>query len=109
MNSSTFYLEDDIHAENVFNGRIVNFFKTFDQKFNFLQSFQNFKNDSYCVGVRHRFARKNNNGDTTSNYSKILVGYCSLFNRKKSLTVSDNTIQAEGLGSLFKKFEKAFC
>ena len=32
----------------------------------------------------------------------MLIGYCSKCNRKKSTTVSDNTIKAEGLGDFFK-------
>ena len=32
----------------------------------------------------------------------MLVGQCSICSRKKSIIVSDNTIQAEGLGSFFK-------
>ena len=38
--------------------------------------------------------------------SKVLIGYCSLCNRKKSMTVSDNTIKAEGLASFFKNLGK---
>ena len=33
---------------------------------------------------------------------KTLVGQCSVCNRKKSIIVSDNSIQAEGLGSFLK-------
>ena len=43
-----------------------------------------------------------NYGDITSEVSKVLIGYCSLCNRRKSMTVSDNIIQAEGPRSLFK-------
>ena len=64
-------------------------------------SFQNFKSDSYCVGGRHRLATIKIYGDITSKGSKELIGYCSVCNRKKSMTVSDNTIKAEGLGSFF--------
>ena len=69
-------------------------------------SFQNFKSDSYCVGGRHRSATVSNYGDITSKGSKVLIGYCSICNRRKSVTVSDNTIKAEGLGSFFKKLGK---
>ena len=69
-------------------------------------SFQKFKSDSYCVGGRHRSATKKIYGDLTSKGSKVLIGYCSVCNRKKSMTVSDNTIKAEGLGSFFKKLGK---
>ena len=68
-------------------------------------SFQKFKSDSFCVGGRHRSATKNNYGDITSKGSKVLIGFCSICNRKKSMTVSVNTIQAEGLGSFFKIWE----
>ena len=64
-------------------------------------SFQKFKTDSYCVGERHRSATRKIYGDITSKNSKVLIGYCSVCNRKKSMTVSDNTIKAEGLGSFF--------
>ena len=69
-------------------------------------SFQKFKSDSYCVGGRHRSATIKIYGDITSKGSKVLFGYCSVSNRKKSMTVSDNTIKAEGLGSFFKKLGK---
>ena len=65
-------------------------------------SFQKFKSDSYCVGGRHRSATKNIYGDIISKGSKILIGYCSICNRKKSMTVSDNTVLAEGLSEFFK-------
>ena len=38
---------------------------------------------------------------------KLLVGTCSTFKRKKSLIVSDQTIQAEGLGDFFKHIGQA--
>ena len=69
-------------------------------------SFQKFKTDSYCVGGRHRSATVKIYGDITSKGSKVLIGYCSVCNRKKSMTFSDNTIIAEGLGSFFKKLGK---
>ena len=37
---------------------------------------------------------------------KLLVGKCVICDRKKSMIVSDNTIQAEGLGDFFKKLGK---
>ena len=69
-------------------------------------SFNKFKSDSYCVGGRHRSATVKIYGDITSKGSKLLIGYCSICNRKKSMTVSDNTIKAEGLGSFFKNLGK---
>ena len=69
-------------------------------------SFNKFKSDSYCVGGRHRSATVKIYGDITSKGSKVLIGYCSICNRKKSMTVSDNTIKPEGLGSFFKNLGK---
>ena len=70
-------------------------------------SFQKFKTNSYCVGQKHYSGTKNNIGEITLNKKtgreiKLLVGQCSICNRKKSMIVSDNTIQAEGLGGFFK-------
>ena len=65
-------------------------------------SFQKFKSDFCCVGCRHRSATTKIYGDITSKGSKVLIGYCSICARKKSKTVSDNTIQAEGLVNFFK-------
>ena len=69
-------------------------------------SFNKFKNDSYCVGGRHRSATVKIYGDITPKGNKVLIGFCSICNRKKSMTVSDNTIKAEGLGSFFKNLGK---
>ena len=65
-------------------------------------SFQKFKNESYCVGGRHRSATVKIYGDITNKGSKALTGFCSKCQRKKSMTVSDNTIEAEGLSDFFK-------
>ena len=75
-------------------------------------SFQKFKSDSYCVGGRHRSATKDIVGDITNNKKtnreiKLLVGKCVICNRKKTMIVSDNVIQAEGLGDFFKNLGKA--
>ena len=69
-------------------------------------SFQKFKSDSYCVGGRHKSSTVKIYGDITSKGSKVLIGFCSVCNRKKSMTVSDNTIKAEGLSSFFKNLGK---
>ena len=69
-------------------------------------SFQNFKSDSFCVGGRHRSATTKFYVDISSEGSKVLIGCCSICNRKKSMTVSEKTIQAEGLGSFFKHLGK---
>ena len=74
-------------------------------------SFQKIKSDSYCVGGKHRSATENITGDISINKEtgkevKLLVGKCDSCNRKKSMTVSDNTVQAEGLGDFFKNLGK---
>ena len=74
-------------------------------------SFNKFKTDSYCVGGRHRSGTKNIVGEITINKKtgkevKLLVGKCVICNRKKTMIVSDNVIQAEGLGDFFKNLGK---
>ena len=73
---------------------------------------QKFENKSYCVGGKHRSGTKNITGEVTVNNKigreiKLLVGKCLVCNRKKSMIVSDNTIQAEGLGDFFKNLGKS--
>ena len=65
-------------------------------------SFQRSKNDSFCVRGRHRSATTKIYGVKPSKRNKTLIGYCSICNRKKSMSVSDNTIQAERLGCFFQ-------
>ena len=69
-------------------------------------SFQKFKSDSYCIGGRHRSSTVKIYGDITSKGSKVLIGFCSKCQRKKLMTVSDNTIEAEGLSDFFKNLGK---
>ena len=74
-------------------------------------SSQKFQSDSYCVGGRHRSGTKNIVGEIRNNKKtgkeiKLLVGQCMVSNRKKSMIVSDNVIQAEGLGDFFKNLGK---
>ena len=65
-------------------------------------SFDKFERHSYCVGGQHRSATKSIYGAITSKGSKVLIRYCSICTRKKSMTVSDNTTKAEDLGDFFK-------
>ena len=72
---------------------------------------ENVENSSYCVGGKHRSGTKNITGEITVNKKtgreiKLLVGKCVICNRKKSMIVSDNIIQAEGLGDFFKNLGK---
>ena len=66
-------------------------------------SSQKLRGDSYCVCGRHRSATTRIYGDITSKLSKVVIGCCSVCNRKKSMTVSSNTLQAEGPSGFFKK------
>ena len=73
--------------------------------------FQKCKNNSHCVGQKHYSGTKNIFGEITYHKKtgreiKLLVGQCSICSRKKSMIVSDNTIQAEGLGNFFKNLGK---
>ena len=73
---------------------------------------QIFKSDSYCVGGKHRSCTKNITGEITFNKKtdkeiKLIVGKCVICDRKKSMIVSDITIQAEGLGDFFIKLGKS--
>ena len=72
---------------------------------------QKFKTNSYCVGGKHYNGTKNITGEITVNKKtgkqiKLLVGKCVVCDRKKTMIVSDNTIQAEGLSSFFKTLGK---
>ena len=69
------------------------------------------KSDSYCVGGKHRSGTKNITCEITVNKKtgkqiKLLVGIYVICDRKKSMIVGDNTIQAEGLGDFFKNLGK---
>ena len=74
-------------------------------------SFRKFKSDSYCVGGGHKSGTKNIVGEITYNKKsgkeiKLLVGKCVICDKRKSMIVSDNVIQAEGLGDFFKSLGK---
>ena len=68
---------------------------------------QKFKTNSYCVGGRHFSGTNNIRGFTTSKGTKMLKGNCVECKRNKSMTVSDATIEAEGLKDFFKSVGKA--
>ena len=74
-------------------------------------SSQKVKTDSYCVDGRHKSATKNIVGEITLNKKagkevKLLVRKCVICKKRKSMIVSDNVIQAEGLGDFFKNIGK---
>ena len=59
-----------------------------------------FKTNSYCVGGRHYSGTNNIRGFITSKCTKMLKGNCVKCKRIESMTVSDATIEAEGLKGL---------
>ena len=65
-----------------------------------------FKIDSYCVAGRHYSGTNNIRGFITSKGTKMLKGNCKC-KRNKSMTVSDATIEAEGLKDFFTSVGKA--
>ena len=69
-------------------------------------TFNKFKSDSYCVGGRQRSATVKIYGDVTSKGNKVLIGYCSTCNRKKSITVSVDTIKVESQCDFFRNLGK---
>ena len=74
-------------------------------------NFVKFKTNSWCVGGRHYSGTNDIKGDITQNKNgtpiKLLKGICTKCNRNKSMTVSDKTIEAEGLKDFFKHLGKA--
>ena len=60
---------------------------------------------------KHYSGTKNITGEKAYNKKtgkeiKLLAGKCVICYKQKSMIVSDNTIQAEGLGDFFKKLRK---
>ena len=72
-----------------------------------MSNFNKFKTNSYCVGGRHCSGTNNIRGVVTANRTKVLKGSCAMCRRNKSMTVSDETIEAEGLKDFFKSVRKA--
>ena len=75
-------------------------------------SYEKFKNSSYCVGGRHHTSTNDIKPKITYNKKtnkevKLFEGKCSQCKRTKTRIVSDNTIQAEGLQDFFKGLGKA--
>ena len=66
-----------------------------------------FKTNSYCVGGRHCSGTNIERGFITSKGTKVLKGNCVKCKRNKSMTVSDATIEAEGLKDFFKGVGRA--
>ena len=66
-----------------------------------------FKTNSFCVGGRHYSGTNNICGAITSKVTKMLRGSCTKCRGNKSTTVSNATIEAEGLKGFFKCVGKA--
>ena len=63
---------------------------------------QKFKTNSYCVGGGHVSGTNNIRNFTTSKGAIVLKGNCVRCKRNKSMTVSDETMEAEGMKYIFK-------
>ena len=72
-----------------------------------MSNFSEFKTNSYCVGGRYYSCTINIQGAITSKGTMMLKGSCTMSRRINSLTVSDATIEAEGLKYFFKSVVKA--
>ena len=72
-----------------------------------MSNFNKFKTYSYCVGGRHYSGTNNIRGVVTAKGTKMLKRSCAVCRRNKSMTVSDATIEAEGLNDFFKSVGKA--
>ena len=72
-----------------------------------MKCFNKFKTNSYCVGGRHYSGTNNIRGVASSKETKMLKGSCVKCKTKKSMTVSDASIEAEGLKDFFKSVGRA--
>ena len=72
-----------------------------------MSNFIKFKNDSYCVAGRHYSGTINIQGVITKIGTKMFKASCTICRTNKSMTVSDATIEAEGLKDFFKSADKA--
>ena len=66
-----------------------------------------FKINSYCVDGRHYSGTINIRGVVSAKGTQMLRGICVKCRRNNSMTVSDATIEAEGLKDFFKSVGKA--
>ena len=66
-----------------------------------------FQTNSYCVGGRHYSGTNNMRGFVLTNGTKMLKVNCVKCRRNKLMTVSDATLEAEGLKDFFKSVGKA--
>ena len=71
-----------------------------------MSNLNKFKTNSYCVGGRHYRGTNNIRGVVTAKRTKRLMGSCAMCRRNKSMTVSDATIEAEGMKDFLKVLVK---
>ena len=62
-----------------------------------MRNFSKFKTNSYCVGGRRYSGTNIIRGVISAEGTKMLKGSCAMCRRNKSMTLSDATIEAEGL------------
>ena len=80
--------------------------------YNKQSAFGKVKKNSYCVERKHYSATTKIRGDITQNKKKtrlpvkFLRGTCVTCKRNKSLIVSDQAMNGEGLGDFFKQIGK---
>ena len=66
-----------------------------------------FKTNSFCVAGRHYSGTNKIRGSIIAKGTKMFRGNFTKFKRNKSMTVSDATIEAEGLKDFFRSVGKA--
>ena len=106
LNTITISLKDDNRKEETFNGETIIFTLKLFKIWLIKWAFKIIKVIDILLVVDIDLLQKKVYGDITSKGSKILNGFCSICNRKISMTVSGNTIWVERLGDLFKNLEK---
>ena len=102
------YLEDDINKEVNFNGETLTSTLHLIKRWNIKRASKYLKTKKNCVGQKHYSGTENIVGEIRFNKEtgreiNLLVGQRSERNRKKSMIVSNNTIEADFFIILGKK------
>ena len=106
LNTITFFIENNDHEEVIFNGQTLSYALQMIKISTNNRAFKNLKRIVTVLAEDTDLPQKNFSGDITSKGSRLKIGYCSICNRTKSMTVSENTVIAEGLGDFFKNLGK---
>ena len=72
-----------------------------------MSNFNKFETNSYCAGGTHYSGTNSIRVIFTAEKTKMLKGSCAMCRRNNSMTVSDATIEAEGLKDFLKSVGKA--